>query len=74
MRFYRGELGLAHPPFPEGSQAACKVADGPVPLSAPKILYTPEDDQIIDAFHRATCMPNIYANARNDLLILSYVL
>ena len=66
MRFYRGGLDVAHPPFPEGSQAACKIADGPVPISAPKIHYTPEDDQIIDAFHRATCMLNIYVIVRND--------
>ncbi|KJA25447.1 GMC oxidoreductase [Hypholoma sublateritium FD-334 SS-4] len=54
MRFYRGELDVAHPPFPEESQAACKAANGPVPISAPKIQYTPADDKIIDTFHRTT--------------------
>lgn len=54
MRFYRGEFGLAHPAFSEGSQALCKLTEGPVPLSAPKIIYTPEDDKCIDEFHRST--------------------
>lgn len=68
MRFYRGELDVAHPPFPEESQAACKAADGPVPISAPKIQYTPADDKIIDAFHRATCMSNVYVCHRRKCL------
>ena len=53
MHFYRGEFDLAHPSFPEGSQAACKLTDGPVLIDDPKIVYTPEDDKCIDAYHRS---------------------
>ncbi|KAJ7743458.1 GMC oxidoreductase-domain-containing protein [Mycena maculata] len=53
MAGYRGEFFLDHPSFPEGSQAACGAASGPVGISAPDIKYSKEDDDAIDAFHRA---------------------
>ena len=52
MEFYRGELQVGHPTFVEGSQAATQLADKPVDISAPKIVYSKEDDDVIDAFHR----------------------
>lgn len=51
-KYYRGELVVAHPIFPEGSPATAKAADGPVPISAPEIKYTAEDDKAIDDYHR----------------------
>ncbi|KAJ7227334.1 GMC oxidoreductase-domain-containing protein [Mycena pura] len=54
MASYRGEFAPDHPQFPVGSQAACGPADGPVPIMAPDIVYTAEDDEAIDTFHRAT--------------------
>ncbi|KAJ6541049.1 GMC oxidoreductase-domain-containing protein [Mycena vulgaris] len=53
MDGYRGEFILDHPAFPEGSQATCGEASGPVEISAPDIVYSKEDDDAIDAFHRA---------------------
>ena len=52
MEFYRGELQAGHPNFAEGSQAATQQAVTPVDISAPKIVYSKEDDDAIDEFHR----------------------
>ncbi|KAG2113893.1 GMC oxidoreductase-domain-containing protein [Suillus discolor] len=52
MASYRGEVAADHPNFPEGSAAACREASGPVDLNAPDIVYTAEDDEAIDRFHR----------------------
>ncbi|KAG1870401.1 GMC oxidoreductase-domain-containing protein [Suillus tomentosus] len=52
MASYRGEVAAGHPYFPEGSAAACREASGPVDLNAPDIVYTTEDDEAIDRFHR----------------------
>ena len=52
MEFYRGDVQAAHPTLPEGSQAAIKLADGPVEISAPKIVYSKEYDDAIDEYHR----------------------
>ncbi|KAG9316440.1 GMC oxidoreductase-domain-containing protein [Chiua virens] len=51
---YRGELQPKHPIFPAGSAAECKEAHQPVPIDAPEIVYTAEDDKAIDDFHRLT--------------------
>ncbi|KAG2342547.1 FAD/NAD(P)-binding domain-containing protein [Suillus weaverae] len=52
MASYRGEVAAGHPDFPEGSAAACREASGPVDLDAPDIVYTAEDDEAINKFHR----------------------
>ncbi|KAG2153874.1 GMC oxidoreductase-domain-containing protein [Suillus clintonianus] len=52
MSSYRGEVTAGHPDFPEGSAAACKEVSGPVDLNAPDIIYTAEDDEVIDKFVR----------------------
>ncbi|KAG1859672.1 GMC oxidoreductase-domain-containing protein [Suillus subluteus] len=52
MPSYRGEVATLHPPFPEGSAAVCREATGPADLNAPDIIYTAEDDEAIDRFHR----------------------
>ena len=49
---YRGEISAGHPRFPEGSAAACGEASGPVDLDTPDIVYTTEDDEVINDFHR----------------------
>ncbi|KAJ7182954.1 GMC oxidoreductase-domain-containing protein [Mycena crocata] len=53
MDGYRGECALDHPVFPEGSQAVCGEASGPVEISGPDIVYSKEDDAAIDEFHRS---------------------
>ncbi|KAG2128374.1 GMC oxidoreductase-domain-containing protein [Suillus bovinus] len=52
MPSYRGEVPSGHPCFPEGSAAACSETSGPVNLNAPDIIYTTEDDEAIEKFHR----------------------
>ncbi|KAG0696772.1 GMC oxidoreductase-domain-containing protein [Suillus ampliporus] len=52
MPSYRGEVHSGHPRFPEGSAAVCGETSGPVDLNAPDIIYTAEDDKMIDKFHR----------------------
>ncbi|KAJ6541250.1 GMC oxidoreductase-domain-containing protein [Mycena vulgaris] len=44
---FRGALGPAHPQFPQDSSAALTDV-GPLPLEAPKIVYSAEDDEAID--------------------------
>ncbi|KAJ7731929.1 hypothetical protein DFH07DRAFT_991055 [Mycena maculata] len=53
MEAYRGEFALEHPSFSTGSAAACGETEGPVPISAPDIVYSVEDDEAIDNYHRA---------------------
>ena len=56
MEFYRGDLQGGHPAFAEDSQAAVTTLQAgsstPVDISAPKIVYSKEDDDAIDEFHR----------------------
>jgi len=52
MPCYRGEVALLNPQFAADSPAACKETDGPVPISAPDIVYCAEDDRAIEDFHR----------------------
>jgi alcohol oxidase len=52
MKMYRGEVPLGHPRFPKGSPAECKAAEGPVDTDAPDIVYSKDDNDVIDQFHR----------------------
>ena len=52
MDIYRGDVQIGHPTFAEGSQAATQKTGSPVDISAPKIVYSKEDDDAIDEFHR----------------------
>ncbi|KAF9219422.1 alcohol oxidase [Gyrodon lividus] len=52
MPSYRGEVASHNPQFAADSPAACKETDGPVPISAPDIMYSIEDDKAIEDFHR----------------------
>jgi len=52
MPAYRGELQQRHPDFPVGSKAACRETDGPIAIDAPDLVYSAEDDQAIEKFHR----------------------
>ncbi|KAF9230349.1 GMC oxidoreductase-domain-containing protein [Melanogaster broomeanus] len=52
MPCYRGEVPLYNPQFAADSPAACKETDGPVPISAPDIIYSAEDDEAIEDFLR----------------------
>ena len=52
MPAYRGEAAFCQPLFAADSPAACQETDGPVPIGAPDIVYSTEDDQAIEEFHR----------------------
>jgi len=62
MEMYRGDLQAGHPAFAEGSQAATQQAGTPVEISAPKIVYSKEDDDAIDDFHRCSGSYTIILN------------
>lgn len=51
MEFYRGELAMTHPAFPEGSQAACIDIDTQL-TDVKDIEYTAEDDAAIERWVR----------------------
>ena len=52
MACFRGEVESEHPQFPEGSAASCKRIEEPLPHNAPDIVYTPEDDRVIEEYIR----------------------
>jgi alcohol oxidase len=54
MKFYRGEIIASHPKFPKGSAAEPRTSAMPVEITAPDIVYTKEDDEAIERFHRET--------------------
>ncbi|KZV99656.1 alcohol oxidase [Exidia glandulosa HHB12029] len=56
MPSYRGEYAPMHPDFSADSEAACKagLGVGPVPLDAPEIVYTPEDEKVLEEWIRKT--------------------
>ena len=59
MEFYRGDLQVGHPNFAEGSQAVTQPAGAPAEILASKIVYSKEDDDAIDEFHRRTGLYNM---------------
>ncbi|KAH7908608.1 GMC oxidoreductase-domain-containing protein [Hygrophoropsis aurantiaca] len=52
MGVYRGEYAPNHPHFPEYSAARGGEASGPVNISDPDIVYSEEDDKVLDSYHR----------------------
>ncbi|KAF8195308.1 GMC oxidoreductase-domain-containing protein [Mycena galopus ATCC 62051] len=53
MPAFRGALGPAHPQYTPGTAAAEQLsATGPVPIDAPNVAYSAEDDKIIDTYIR----------------------
>lgn len=56
MTCFRGELAGQVPPFPDGNEAAMKGVISPVPVDAPDLKYTPEDDEILKQWLRQFSM------------------
>ncbi|KAK0610929.1 putative glucose dehydrogenase [Immersiella caudata] len=52
MPCFRGEFAACHPPFPPESDAFCQELDGPLAADAPEIVYTEEDDVILEKWLR----------------------
>lgn len=46
---FRAPFDPTHPQFSEDSKAALAIESGPIPLDAPKITYSADDDAAIDA-------------------------
>ncbi|KAL4892351.1 GMC oxidoreductase-domain-containing protein [Aspergillus ambiguus] len=54
MEIFRGEYAPLHPPFAPHSNAAVTTEplDGPLPSNPPDIVYTAEDDQVLEQWLR----------------------
>lgn len=59
MPSYRGEYVPGHPQFAETSAALCKGEVQPVPIDAPDIAYTEEDEKAIELFTRKNGMSSL---------------
>lgn len=54
MPHFRGEPSVLHPAFPpDGPASVIAHADGPVPFDTPRIVYSEEDERILEKFVRA---------------------
>ncbi|KAG8699513.1 hypothetical protein FRC09_006575 [Ceratobasidium sp. 395] len=54
MPSFRGEYAGLHPKFPKGSAAACVRLAGPPPAEMDDIVYTAEDNAVVEQFVRET--------------------
>ncbi|PPQ69811.1 hypothetical protein CVT25_009748 [Psilocybe cyanescens] len=52
LKYYAGDLVVGHPAFKETSSAQPIQPASPAAISAPKIVYSKEDDDAIDEYHR----------------------
>lgn len=59
MPCYEGEYTPNHPVFAETSEVVCKSDVKPVPIDAPKLKYTAEDDKVLEEYIRkfGMCLP-----------------
>ncbi|KAF8263502.1 alcohol oxidase [Lactarius quietus] len=54
MPHFRGEPSTLHPAFaPGGPASVIEHAEGPVPFDAPRIIYSDEDERVLEEFARA---------------------
>jgi len=62
MKYYAGDVVVGHPNFKPDSKAATSQSDSPTALTASEIIYSKEDDDVIDEFHRQTSwfLPLVY--------------
>ena len=51
MPSYRGEVAVLHPQFREGSECKAKESQ-PVPIDAPDLVYTEEDERAVEKYTR----------------------
>jgi hypothetical protein len=57
MPHFRGEPPILHPAFaPGGPASVLALAEGPVPMDAPRIVYSEEDERALEEFARAQGM------------------
>jgi len=54
MPHFRGEPKALHPMFsPGGPASVAEHAEGPVALDVPRIVYSDEDERVLEAYVRA---------------------
>ena len=54
MPHFRGEPSVLHPAFPLGGPASViENANGPIPFDTPRIVYSEEDERVLEEFTRA---------------------
>ncbi|KAI9434105.1 alcohol oxidase-like protein [Lactarius indigo] len=54
MPHFRGEPAVLHPAFaPGGAAAVIADAEGPISFDAPRIVYSEEDERVLESFARA---------------------
>lgn len=58
LPLYRGEVAMLHPPFDASSDAAAKKRDGPLPADVADIVYTEADEEVLNAWVRASLAQN----------------
>ena len=73
MEFYRGDFQDGHPTFAEGSQAVTQPVGAPAEISVSKIVYSKDDDDAIDEFHRRTVRTASTGNLKPALIFLVIV-
>ncbi|KAI0671023.1 alcohol oxidase-like protein [Trametes maxima] len=54
LKSYRGEVATSHPSFSPTSEAVACERSGPVPVLAPDLEYSAEDDKILEEYIRKT--------------------
>lgn len=72
MKYYAGDVVVGHPSF--DSKAATSQSNAPAALAASNIVYSKEDDDAIDEYHRRTGLSSslVYVHPRSgtDLVVL----
>jgi alcohol oxidase len=54
MPHYRGEPSMLHPAFAQGGPASVvEHTEGPVSFDAPRVVYSEEDERVLEAYVRA---------------------
>ena len=72
MKYYAGDVVIGHPNFKPGSKAATSQSDSPTALTTSEIVYSKEDDDAIDEFHRRTSrfLPRLFFKSETDSYLI----
>jgi len=68
LKYYAGDVVVGHPNFKPSSKAATSQSNTPTALTASEIVYSKEDDDAIDEYHRRTSLflSRLFSNAEAD--------
>jgi hypothetical protein len=74
MPHFRGEPPILHPAFaPGGSASVLALAEGPVPMDAPRIVYSEEDERALEEFARAQGMSLLAFSVSLPVLLFTHM-